>query len=131
MGPHVAILIAWGKLPSRAHEVADRKWWSSAWRAVKIRGVQGGGTPWRRFQGPPEALGRVWGGAPEQRARSAEIISRVQGGAPANRFQERRSLQGTKRQPPPDRRPQADSVHPSRASGRTESVKGEEAWLRP
>jgi len=93
MGPHVAILIAWGKLPSRAHEVADRKWWPSAWRAAKIREVQGHTeaasgrfawsalAPWRRFQGPPEALGRV------------------QGGAPANRFQERRSLQGAKMKP--------------------------------
>ena len=54
--------------------------------AAEIRGVQGGGTPWRRFLGPPEALGRGLGqeapsngGTPVQKTTRLGINSRGSG----------------------------------------------------
>ena len=62
VGPHVAILIAWGM--AAAGSVARLLTASGGTRGevvAEIRGVQGGGTPWWRFLGPPVALGRGLG----------------------------------------------------------------------
>ena len=64
VGPHVAILIAWGM--AAAGSVARLLTASGGTMGevvAEIRGVQGGGTPWRRFLGPPVALGRGLGQA--------------------------------------------------------------------
>jgi len=64
VGPHVAILIAWGM--AAAGSLARLLTASGGTRSevvAEIRGVQGGGTPWRRFLGPPVALGRGLGQA--------------------------------------------------------------------
>ena len=88
MGPHVAILIAWGT--AAAGCLARLLTASGGARSevvAEIREVQGGGTPWRWFQGPPKALGRVWGGAPEQQPHAVHTKNRVQAECLQNGFQ--------------------------------------------
>ena len=159
MGPHVAILIAWGKLPSRAHEVADREWWPSAWRAAKMQGPQGC-HPWvavpRAASGPRPGAGRsackpissrVWGGAPEQRARSAKARRRRHGQetptsprpSPAGpRPRSRRQIPSILREPQDERNlskarrlgePMTDPV--KRGNGRTGREEGPPLRVRP